>query len=454
MKNNRILFACIISLIAHCFSSCEKFLDAKPDDKVSVPSTIADLQLLMDDYFTLNSQYPYAQELAADNIYITTEDWKTLEEIDRSIYNWQKNDQTLNQWAAAYSAVLSANVALDNIDKIQHSASEQAAWNNVKGSALFFRAFYFYGIAQVFTQPYKKSTASGSLGIPLRLNSDYAEVSVRATTEQTYQQIITDLQQAVSLLPVTPSIKSRPSKPAAYGLLARVFLDMQEYTKAGAYADSSLQLYARLIDYNTLDPAAEVPFARFNDEVIFDAGSAVVPSLYPAICRIDTLLYAAYHTDDLRREIYFNNTGFISFKGDYSGMGSLGYGNKVFTGIVTDEQYLVKAECDARAGNVAGAMDALNTLLLKRWRTNTFVPLTASGVTDALNKILAERRKELLFRGARWSDLRRLKDDPQFSVTPVRILDGQRFELPPNSPRYALRLPLTVIERTNMPQNP
>ncbi|HEY1165777.1 MAG TPA: RagB/SusD family nutrient uptake outer membrane protein [Chitinophaga sp.] len=452
MKSYRVLFCCMIPLIACCLSSCDKFLDAKPDDRLAVPSTIPDLQLLLDDY-ALNTQYPTAQELAADNFYFTTDDWNTLSQLDRDIYSWQKDDQTLDRWAAVYQAVLKVNLVLDNIDGVQHSASEQAAWNNVKGSALFFRAFYFYGIAQVFTLPYNKSSASVNLGIPLRLNADYTEVSVRASQEETYQQIITDLQQAVSLLPVMPVIKSRPSKPAAYGLLARVYLEMQEYALAGAYADSCLQLYKRLIDYNTLDPAANVPIARFSDEVIFEA-IAPVSDISPSLYRMDTLLYAAYTANDLRREIYFsNNTGFAVFKGDYSGLGSTDIIN-IFTGIVTDEMYLVKAECNARAANTAAAMQALNALLLTRWKTGAFVPLTATGPADALQKILTERRKELLFRGARWSDLRRLKDDPQFSVTPVRILDGQRYELAPNSPRYALQLPRSVIEKTGMPQNP
>ncbi|HEY0612050.1 MAG TPA: RagB/SusD family nutrient uptake outer membrane protein [Chitinophaga sp.] len=454
MKSYRILSFCMILLIACGFLSCEKFLDAKPDDRLAVPSTITDLQLLLDDYNTLNTQYPYAQELAADNFYLTTDDWNTLSQLDRDIYNWQKDDQTLDRWTAAYQAVLNTNIVLDNIGGVQHSVSEQAAWNNVKGSALFFRAFYFYGIAQVFTLPYNKSNPSANPGIPLRLNADYTEVSVRASQEETYQQIITDLQQAISLLPVIPAIKSRPCKPAAYGLLARVYLDMQEYAQAGAYADSCLQLYNRLIDYNTLDPAADVPIMRFSDEVIFEA-LAPVFDIATSLCRIDTLLYAAYTGNDLRRQIYFsNNTGFIVFKGDYSGLGTTVSNINIFTGIVTDEMYLVKAECNARAANTAAAMQALNALLLTRWKTGTFVPLTATGPADALQKILTERRKELLFRGARWSDLRRLKDDPQFSVTPVRILDGQRYELTPNSPRYALQLPRSVIEKTGMPQNP
>lgn len=452
MKCYRILAVCMIPLLACCLASCEKFLDAKPDDRLAVPSTIADLQALLDDN-NMNTQYPYAQELAADNFYFTTDDWETLDPVYRDIYHWQQNDQTLDQWTATYQAVLNTNVVMDNIDDIAHSAAEQAAWNNVKGSALFFRAFYFFGLAQVFTLPYNKNSASANPGIPLRLNADYTEMSVRATTEKTYQQIITDLQQATALLPVIPAIKSRPSKPAAYGLLTRVYLDMQEYAKAGACADTALQLYNRLIDYNTVNPAADVPFARFNDEVVFEAVSPN-SALAPSLCRIDTLLYAAYAANDLRREAYFSNSaGFTSFKGDYYGLGT-GSSGSIFTGIVTDEMYLVKAECQARTGNTTAAMEALNTLLVKRWRTGSFVPFSAANAAEALQKILTERRKELLFRGARWLDLRRLKDDPQFTVTPARILDGQRYELRPNSPRYALQLPRSVIEKTNMPQNP
>ena len=452
MKYNCILLACIISLTALSLSSCSKFLDAKPDDKLSVPTNIPDLQLLMDDYFTMNNKYPYAQELTADNFYLETADWKAQEPLYRGLYNWRKNDQTLDQWTAAYEAVLSANVVLDNIDDVEHTISEQAAWNNLKGTALFFRSLYFHGLAQVFAMPYNRNTASADKCIPLRLNADYTQVSVRATTEQTYQQIITDLQQAIALLPVTPTIKSRPSKPAAYGLLARVYMDLQEYAKAGAYADSCLQLYKRLMDYNTLDAAADAPIARFNDEVIFEAVSTNISPLSPAVCRIDTTLYNSYDVNDLRKEVCFNNTGYTSFKGDYRGRGS-DNGN-VFAGIVTDEMYLVSAESYARAGSTAKAMEMLNGLLVKRWRTGTFVPLTAVDANAALHKILTERRKELLFRGARWADLRRLKDEPQFSVTPVRVLDGQTFELLPNSPRYALQLPSSVIEMTNMPQNP
>lgn len=84
----------------------------------------------------------------------------------------------------------------------------------------------------------------------------------------------------------------------------------------------------------------------------------------------------------------------------------------------------------------------------------TFIPYTASTASDALNTILLERRKELLMRGIRWSDLRRLNKEPQFAKTLIRIEDGQTYSLQPGGLRYIFPIPLLVIQMTGIPQNP
>jgi hypothetical protein len=121
---------------------------------------------------------------------------------------------------------------------------------------------------------------------------------------------------------------------------------------------------------------------------------------------------------------------------------------------VLDEMYLVRAEAYARAGQVGPAMADLNKLLKSRWQNGSFVPFTAGDQQAALTLILAERRKELISRGTRWTDLRRLKDDPIFSVTPKRMLSGQAYTLLPSSPRYTLLIPASVINLSGMQQNP
>jgi hypothetical protein len=48
-----------------------------------------------------------------------------------------------------------------------------------------------------------------------------------------------------------------------------------------------------------------------------------------------------------------------------------------------------------------------------------------------LVKIKEERRKELLFRGIRWSDIRRYNVLDKDNIKIVRTLDGKVFELKP-----------------------
>ncbi|MEJ7692171.1 hypothetical protein [Daejeonella sp.] len=59
-----------------------------------------------------------------------------------------------------------------------------------------------------------------------------------------------------------------------------------------------------------------------------------------------------------------------------------------FGGLAVDELYLIKAECYARKGSTSAALQALNTLLEKRWKKGTFQSLTAQTADEALALIL------------------------------------------------------------------
>ena len=85
-------------------------------------------------------------------------------------------------------------------------------------------------------------------------------------------------------------------------------------------------------------------------------------------------------------------------------------------------------------------MADLNTLLLNRWKTNEFKPLTAAGADAALKLILNERRKELLIRGLRWMDIKRLNREGA-NIALNRTVNGQNYTLEPNDPGFALPLP-------------
>lgn len=345
--------------------------------------------------------------------------------------------------------VLLSNVALETVHTVPETSYNIDDRNRAEGSAYFSRANAFYQVAQYYAVPYNQNSSSTDAGIPLRLTSDINEKSVRSSVKETYERIIADLMQAAALLPVTPTIVSRPSKPAAFAAIARTYLAMEDYKDAELYADSCLQLKNFLIDYNTLNAAAAQPFAMFNPEVIYASTSMTAPMHYVNNGCIDSVLFASYTTNDLRRTLFFqsNGAGTFGFKGSYDGSSNL------FNGIATDEVYLIRAECRARAGNINGAISDLNTLLVKRFKAGTFIPVTATSADDALIKILTERRKELLFRCSRWFDLRRLNKDQRFAKVLMRKINGQIISLPPNDPRYTEYIPPDVIAISGMEQN-
>lgn len=452
-------FAIVVCFLVCWITSCRKYLEAAPDKTMAIPARVNDLKLLLDNYSSLNETYIVASEVLSDNYYVTTEVWSSIsDETQRNLYLWQKDDNTITYWNTPYTAILLANTVLDQLPNIKVYPAETDLVRIVRGSALFFRAYHFFSLAQVFAPPYVQSTAPNLPGIPLRLTSDFNEKTTRATLQATYDRMISDVIEAIPLLPALPidGLKSRPSKPAAYGLLAKIYLSMQRYELAGKYADSCLQFHSDLLNYGDVlevDPAAAAPIKRFNKEVVFQIRSLQTTLLNPSRAKIDTVLYRSYAEKDKRKQVYFrpNADGSYAFKGDYDGSGSsTGY---VFAGIVTDEMYLIRAEAHARSGMAAAAMDDLNTLLEKRWEAGAFSPFTAVDSQDALQLILTERRKELLFRGTRWVDLRRLQNDPLYSVTPQRIINNQVYELLPNSTNYTLQIPMEVVRLTGIPQN-
>lgn len=437
-------------------SSCKKFLDVNPNDKQVKISTPEDCQALLDDFNTMNAGFPSDGETSADNYYLRDVSWAALASSeDRDFYIWSPSAQrtsSVTQWAPPYKGVYYANLVLQTLEKL---TSKDAHVNTLKGSAYFFRANALYHIAQLYAKPYDVATATLDPGVPTRESTDINVESERGTVQQTYDHIVQDLQQAITLLPITSSIKTRPNRVAAFAALARTYLSMENYEKAGIYADSCLKKYNVLIDYNSLTPTLPAPLTIFNDEVIFHANSALNPTLNPSIAKVDSILYKSYDSNDLRRTIFFraNNAssgGGFAFRGSYNGLTSALF----FSGLATDEVYLIRAECNARAGKISDALADLNALLIKRWKVNTFVPITAGTVDEALRKILDERRKELIFRTLRWSDLRRLNKDGRFKKDLYRKINGTTYSLPANDLRYTLLIPQDVMNQTNFKQNP
>lgn len=446
------IFVTILLCASVTVLSCKKFLDVRPDKKLVLPSTIEDLQALLDNYDRMNTSCSSLGEVTADNYYVTAPAWKSFPIWDKNAYIWADEMQIKslpNDWSVIYDVVYIANVVLENVDKIKPD-TRQERLESIKGAAHFFRAKSFQEAVFTWCKVYNRQSAETDPGIPLRLNSDFNEISVRASVQQTYDQIISDLLTAIQLLPLQAKHVMRPSKPAAYALLSRTYLAMGEYAKAGLYADSCLKIVDTLIDYNNLNISNSYPIGRFSEEDIFHSRMLGLHySLDNYYLRIDTALYNSYDQNDLRKVIFFrdNGDGSFGFKGSYDGSVDL------FNGIASDEMYLTRAECLARAGKIPEAMMDLNTLLKNRWLSGTFIPVNSSNSEEVLNLILKERRKELIFRNIRWMDLKRLNREGA-NITLTRVLDNEVFTLSPNDGKYALPLPEDILDLSKMKQNP
>lgn len=445
----------VVSLLS--VVSCTKFLDQKPDQKLVVPEKVSDLQAILDNSSLMNDMSPSLDESSTDDYWLPEATYSAFPDFYRHVYVWQSTqaDHTShpNDWSRMYDAVYYCNVALDNLPKMERTPSNAAEWDNVKGSALFFRSWWFLKIAGIYAKAYNNETAETDKGIVLRLTSDFNMKSVRSTVGQTYNRIIEDLKEAIPLLPVTPVHVMRPSKPAAYALLARTFLNMRMYDQALLYADSSLQIRNELLNYNEItNTSSNTPFSRFNKEVIFNArvGAYAFALASPSNAKVDTLLIQQYEPNDLRLKLFFRTPterNQYRFKGNYDATIS-----NLFAGIAADEVYLVRAECKARMGDLPGARSSLDSLLIKRYKQGEYIPITIASSLELLAVILKERRKELLFRGLRFTDIKRLNLEGA-AITPRRLIDGREYSIIPNSSGYALPIPQQVIEQSGIDQN-
>ncbi|WP_262249850.1 RagB/SusD family nutrient uptake outer membrane protein [Parapedobacter soli] len=433
-------------------SACDRYLDVKSNSALVTPNTIESLQRLLDASRDMNFSVNAYAEASADDYFLTDDTYNARPESNRNVYTWRNFDDTWNNdWARGYLAVYNANLALSQLGGIERTEVNASEWDRVYGGAHFFRAHQFLSLVWTYAKAYDPITADSEFGIVLRLDADPTVPSKRASLADSYRQIINDLKVSIDFLPLRSEHAMRPSGLAAYGMLARAYLSMGKFDSAYVYADRALTSYSALMDFN--DPgqvnlSATFPFQRLNSETIFYAELASSqPTIHPNYAHIDSTLYRSYEDGDLRKLAYFSTTdGYASFKGSYA------QGTDGFAGLATDELYLIRAECAARLGRREQALSDLNALLETRWRNGAFRAFTAESDDETLSLILAERRKELLMRGLRWIDVKRLNVQAA-SISLKRFVNDELIELSPNDNRFALPIPVDIIAATGMPQN-
>lgn len=460
MKQQFLYRVLLSSMVVLLLVGCQKqkdWLDVRVNLNSVVPSRLTDYQAMLDADYMYQGQ-GFLSLFSNGQVSLPDADVNAMSVgVIRNAYLWAKEiyeGPFFSDWEAQYKIVAVSNICLEGLSKITANPSNVQVYEQVKGTAHFYRALGFYQLLQLYAPVYDAATASSDLGIPLRFESDVNLIYVRSSVADCYAQVVKDLESAIQYLPQQSVVQTRPNKAVAQGILARVMLVMDKWDEAAQYAATVLQTHTTLLDFNSLSATSNLPFPTVQNkhpeilhyqQMDFSSTYAGNNSLF------DTLLYQSYANNDLRKSIFFRLvSGKPIFKGFYTGINGVPFG-----GLATNEVYLIRAEAMARLGKVSEAMLALNTLLQKRWRTGSFVPVTAIDPTDAMRKIIAERRKELPFSGNLvWTDLRRLNKDPQFARTLKRVYQNKVYELSPNGIRYVLPIPDAEIRFTGITQNP
>ncbi|SFU19060.1 SusD family protein [Algoriphagus locisalis] len=428
---------------------CEGYLDEKPNQNLVVVNTLADVRSLLDNSSVFNEQ-PVLGVLAADNYYLADDGVADLSVYQIGSYFWMDDPfqgDYVGDWISPYEQVFYANVALDALADLGENEGEESA--KLRGEALFHRAYAYYQLLQYFAPPYQMAGGNDQLlGIVLKDSPDVNEVAFRSNLEECYRKVLDDLNEAVTLLPDFQLPKTRPSKVSALGMLSRLHLTIFDYQAAAATAREALELYPDRLDFREADENARFPFERMGKEVMYYSALLTIAFNYSSQVYVDTVLAASYQENDLRLPVYFDSVGpnRLSYTGRLSGTTGM------FGGLSVGELELNLAEGLARTGDEAGSIAVLEEFFSRRIAGDEIPAVDFEG-KELIQFILDERRRELIGRGLRWTDLRRINQEADYKVTLEKSLNGQSYILEPNSLKYTYPIPDDEIILSGIRQN-
>ena len=452
------IYVIMLSVMTLGFVSCD--MDMKPYD--AIPDTEAlqsynDFKNMRVGLYSplrgLNSGgFLLATEMMTDNFNAMVGFSNTYGDM----YRWQFTPQTddfESIWGSYQILIGRCNYviqfgnAVDFTDEEKFTADQVVQCKQVIGEAYFLRAYSLFNLAQYFCVDYEANTANeANSGIAFSTEyaptSDNSKYPARATLAETYAQIKKDVEAAKLLIPaeVTELTKANPlayvSQDVITAFEARVALATDDYATAAAKAvelinSGSYALCAdadELVDMwhndNTPESIWQLPIPSAN-ELASQTGQYFLPyndgSTPDYIPSGDFL--AIWSSKDLRIDAYFDvadlttsigTSGTILMLNKYpddSGIhqnvvktedGRWQSEPKVFR---IAEMYLIAAEAYAQAGNVPEGSKYLNELQANRFKG--FNAKTYGNVTELMNEVKNERRREMVAEGTRLFDLKR-----------------------------------------------
>ncbi|MDT0651061.1 RagB/SusD family nutrient uptake outer membrane protein [Autumnicola edwardsiae] len=268
MKKIKIITYSIFAL--SLLSSCDKeFLTLYPEGNLNEGNFFLSTEdfetALVGAYVPLRDVASIAyfmDEIRADNstyIYNARDRGNASIENIETYLNQADNATTYARYQADYNGISRTNIILDNMEDIAFEMSDEDK-NRIIGEAKALRAFYYFDLARNYG------------GVPLHLNqvTTIEETALpRATLDELYAQILSDLTDAIPLLPdpiFSGSQTGRMNKGSASTALAHVYLRLEEYDNAIPLLRDVTQM-----DYELLPDFRDIfnPANKGNQEIIF-----------------------------------------------------------------------------------------------------------------------------------------------------------------------------------------
>ncbi|PTX18933.1 RagB/SusD domain-containing protein [Pontibacter mucosus] len=432
LTNYKVLaLALLVSL-----SGCDNILEPEPRLDVSTAQAITDKRsaeaALLGAYSELQSnnyygfEYPALAYLSADEV-----DWSGsynfYQQFDLNAIP-AENSSIKSVWSQIYRVINVSNNLIGKVPAIEDRNLTEAQRQKILGEAYFLRALSYFDLGRAWG------------GVPLVLKPTIDKNSgagiKRATLQQTYEQVLADLDQAESFLPSLTS-RARASKEAVWALKARLYLYQQNWAKAEEY--STLVISSGKA--SLVKPYSAFYTGKLTEESILEL-------VYDNSDRNSHANYwlpsskggryewkpSAGIIEDLRNPQVGGSRGAVLGSQVDNGKETV-YGqkySKIATGedgafvLRLAEQYLIRAEARLKQNNLLAGLSDLNEV---RKRAD-LTPLVLADLSAALLAVEQEREVELAFEGHRWFDLIRTGR----AETVLGISDQNKFLFPiPNS---------------------
>jgi len=322
---------------------------------------------------------------------------------------WQEMWEEVN----ALNAIINAEVDLPT--------AVQGEADHIVGEAYAMRGQVYFDMVRIFAQHYTFTPGASHLGVPIVLEFDQFSEPSRNTVAEVYAQVISDMNQALTLITddTRTGSTSTLSRNAVRALLSRVYLYMEDWANAAAMADAVINSGSYTLVSNANYMSAWT--ADYSSESIFEIamtendnrGSDALGGMYIVTGYGDYLpaddVVSLYAADDARLG-WFVDDPILS--GDYAPFRVGKYpsitGENNTKVIRLSEVHLIRAEANAQLGNTASAQADVDLIRQRAQPSATAVTATGQALID---EVLLERRKELAFEGQRLWDLMRYKQD-------------------------------------------